>query len=210
MERTIGRKGLAVLLVALSAAVGHGMQSVDCSARYPVGAFALAEGDAVRVVGAASGFSLVHVRKKPLLMTASGSEDPCELVYGGDVLELTRARTPDALVAGCEGDFRGQGVRDYVVLLRRIVDGHYVPHVFLTRGREFDVVMLEPYATEDSAWFGPACAPRPRDGVFQAPDLEGTGKPARAAVVGDLITVGWWTYYWRPDLRRFQEILTSD
>lgn len=199
-----------MLLVALSASVGHGMHSVDCSARYPVGAFALAERDAARVAGTASGFSLVYVRKKSLLMTASGSEDPCEFVYGGDVLEITRARTPDALVAGCEGDFRGQGVRDYVVLLRRIVDGRYVPHIFLARGRAFDVVTLEPYATEDSAWFGPACAPKPRDGVFEAPDLEGTGTPARAAVVGDLITVGWWTYYWHPDLRRFEGILTSD
>jgi hypothetical protein len=29
-------------------------------------------------------------------------------------------------------------------------------------------------------------------------------------VVGDLITAGWWTCYSRPDLRRFDSILTTD
>jgi len=210
MPRAIGGMGLAAVLVALFAVSGQGMQAVDCSARYPVGAFALPQSDAARVVGAARGFSLVHMRKKPLLMTAFGSENPCELVYAGDVFELTGAETPDALVAGCAGEFRGQGVRDYVVLLRRLVDGHYVPHVFLARGGAFDVTTLEAHAAEDPAWFGPACAARPRNGLFQAPDFEGTGKPAQVTVVGDLITIGWWTYYWRRDLGRFERILTSD
>src|SRR5215475_10600501 len=98
MGRAIGGKGLAAVLVALFAVSEHGMQAVDCSARYPVGAFALPQRDAARVVGTARGFSLVHMRKKPLLMTASASADPCELVYAGDVFELTGAETPDALV----------------------------------------------------------------------------------------------------------------
>src|SRR5262245_211910 len=210
MRRAIGGKGLAAVLVALYAVSGHSMQPVDCSARYPLGVFALPQKDAARVGGAATGFTLVHMRKTPLLMTASGSEDPCELVYAGDVVELTGAETPDALVAGCAGDFRGQGVRDYVVLLRRLADGHYVPHVFLARGGAFDVTLLEAHAAEDPAWFGPACVARPWNGLFQAPDFEGTGKPAQVTVGGDLITIGWWTYYWRRDLGRFERILTSD
>ena len=143
-------------------------------------------------------------------MRPSGPEDPCELVYGFDVFEFTAATTPGALVAGCAGDFQGNGSRDYVVLLRRDVDGRYVPHVFLRRGRTFDVVELEPHATDDSAWFGPFCQPKPQAGTFQPPDFEGTGERVRVPVVGDLFTVGWWTYYWRPDLKRFEAILTTD
>lgn len=203
--------GLSAFLVVLisvgSARAGH---AVDCSERFPDGLFALTQRDAALLSGRPSGFSVVHILKKPLPMRSSGSEDPCELVYGVDVFEFTPAATPGALVAGCAGDFRGNGSRDYVVLLRRDSDGRYVPHVFLARDRAFDVVDLEWHATDDSAWFGPFCQTKPQAGTFQAPDFEGTGERVRIPVVGDLFTVGWWTYYWRPDLDRFDAILTTD
>jgi hypothetical protein len=203
--------GLAVFLVVLTSdGPAWAGPAVDCSERFPVGLFALTQKDAALLRGRLSGFSVVHILKKPLPMRSSGSEDPCELVYGLDVFELTPATTPGALVAGCAGDFDGNGSRDYVVLLRRDTDRRYVPRVFLARDRTFDVVDLAWSATDDSAWFGPFCQAKPQAGTFQAPDLEGTGERARIPVVGDLFTVGWWTYYWRPDLGRFDAILTTD
>jgi len=198
---------LVVLIFVGPVRAGH---AVDCSERFPVGLFALTQKDAALLSTNLSGFSVVHILKKPLPMRLPGSEDPCEFVYGFDVFEFTRASTPGALVAGCAGDFRGNGSRDYVVLLRRETDGRYVPHVFLARDRAFEVVALEGRATDDSGWFGPFCQPKPRAGTFQVPDFEGTGERVRIPVVGDLFTVGWWTYYWRPDLGRFDAILTTD
>ncbi|HET8529885.1 MAG TPA: hypothetical protein VFO08_01950 [Methylomirabilota bacterium] len=200
----------AFLVVLISVGPARAEQAVDCSERFPVGLFALTQNDAALLSGRLSGFSVVHILKKPLPMRSSGPEDPCELVYGVDVFEFTPATTAGALIAGCAGDFRGNGSRDYVVLLRRDSDGRYVPQVFLARDRAFDVVDLEWYAADDSAWFGPFCQTRPQAGTFQAPDFEGTGDSVRIPVVGDLFTVGWWTYYWRPDLDRFDAILTTD
>ena len=201
---------LAVLVVLLHGGMAQPSDTVDCSARFPVGRFALMAKQAGLLAGQVRGFSVVYIVKKPLLVRSSGSEDPCALVYGSDIFEFATPTTPGALVAGCVGDFQGNGSRDYVVLLRRNVDGRYSPHVFLARGRVFDVVELEPIATDDSGWFGPFCQPKPRTGIFQGPDFEGTGGGARVPVVGDLITVGWWTYYWRPDVKRFDAILTTD
>ena len=82
--------------------------------------------------------------------------------------------------------------------------------MFLTEGHTFALVELEAHATDDSVWFGPFCQPKPRTGIFQGPDFEGTGQGVRVPVVGDLITMGWWTSYWRPDLKRFDSILTTD
>ena len=200
----------AFLLILISVAPARAGQAVDCSERFPVGLFALTQNDVALLSGRLSGFSVVHILKKPLPMRSSGSEDPCEFVYGVDVFEFTPATTRGALVAGCAGDFRGNGSRDYVVLLRRDSDGRYVPHVFLARDHAFDVVDLEWHATDASAWFGPFCQTKPQAGTFRAPDLEGTGARVRIPVVGDLFTVGWWTYYWRPDLDRFDAILTTD
>lgn len=206
----MSRTCLIFLVVLISGGVARAGDTVDCSERFPVGTFAIAQKEAELLTGKLSGFSLVHILRKPLPMRSSGPEDPCELVYGFDVFEFTAATTPGALVAGCAGDFQGTGSRDYVVLLRRDVDGRYIPHVFLARGRTFDVVELAPHATDDSVWFGPFCQPKPRTGIFQGPDFEGTGERAQVPVVGDLITVGWWTYYWRRDVKRFDAILTTD
>lgn len=183
---------------------------MDCSERFPIGTFALIEKDAPFLAARPSGFSVVHILKKPLPMSSSGSEDPCEFVYGFDVFELTRATAPGALVAGCAGDFEGNDARDYVVLLRRDNDGRYVPHVFLARGGTFQVVALEGHATDESSWFGPLCRAKPPAGIFEAPDFDGDGESVSVPVAGDLFTVGWWTYYWRPDLKRFDAILTTD
>ena len=201
---------LTFLIALIFVGPARTAHAVDCAERFPVGAFALTPKDAALLKGKPSNFSVVHLLKKALPMTSLGSEDPCEFVYGFDVFEFTSATTPGALVAGCTGDFKGDGSRDYVILLRRDVDRRYVPHVFLARGRTFDVIALELPATDDSTWFGPFCRRKPRTGIFRPPDFEGTGQRIGIRVVGDLFTVGWWTYYWHPELRRFEAILTTD
>lgn len=63
---------------------------------------------------------------------------------------------------------------------------------------------------EPPAWSGRYCPTRPRTGIFEGPDFEGNGERVRVRVFGDLVTMGWSTYYWRPDLKRFDAILTTD
>ncbi len=184
-------------------------QAVDCSQRFPLGSFALTSAQAALVAGKVTGFSPVYILKKSVEVNSSGAGDPCEFVYGFDVFEFTDEQRPDALVAGCSGDFDGDGARDYVILLTRRADRVKVAYAFLTRGGTFEVIELGLYG-EPPAWSGPYCSPRPRAGIFEGPDFEGSGERVRVRVVGDLITMGWSTYYWRPDLKRFDAILTTD
>jgi len=107
------------------------------------------------------------------------------------------------------GDFDGDGQADFVVLLRRHTDGVKLAYVFLARGGAFEARALGQYG-EAPAWQGPFCSPKPATGIFEAPDFEGRGVGARVRVVGDLVTMGWFTYYWRPDVGRFDAILTTD
>jgi hypothetical protein len=203
------RSACVALLTALTGGVPGVSDAVDCSDKFPVESFALTRNDAAPLVATVNGFSPVYISKKPLLMKSSGAADPCEFVYGFDVFEFTDERHAGALVAGCSGDFDGDGERDYVVLLRRDTDAVRLAYVFLTRGGTFHVIELGLYG-DPPAWSGPYCSPRPRSGIFQAPDFEGTGGGEKVRVFGDLITMGWSTYYWRPDLKRFDSILTTD
>jgi hypothetical protein len=203
--RLTGLACLAALLSELPSA----SQAMDCSDKFPVGSFALSRNDIAPPVGTVKGFSPVYISKKPLVMTASGTGNPCEFVYGFDVFEFSDGKRADALVAGCSGDFDGDGQRDYVVLLRRDADAARFAYAFLARGGTFQVVDLGTYG-DPPAWSGPYCSPRPRNGIFEAPDFEGTGSGTKVRVFGDLITMGWSTYYWRPDLNRFGSVLTTD
>jgi hypothetical protein len=206
MTRSIGALlGGLLALVAGMPAAGH---AADCAEKFPIGRFALTRSDAARITMVA-GFSPVYVLRKPVETTSSDASDPCELVYGFDVFELTDGAPPGALVAGCRGDFDGDGRPDYVLLLRRQSDGVKLVYAFLARGATFDAIELAPYG-EPPAWSGPFCLSRPQSGIFEAPDFEGAGRGERVRVVGDLVTVGWSTYYWRPALRRFDAILTTD
>jgi len=196
-------------VVVLIVGAPRASQAVDCSTKFPVGLFALTRDEAARVAGQLPGSSPVYILKKPLEMKPAGTANPCELVYGFDVFEFTDAHHPDALVAGCRGDFDGDGKQDFVVLFRRRMDGVKLGYVFLDRGGTFDVRELGKYG-EPLSWEGPFCVRRPPSGIFEAPAFEGTGEGVRVRVVGDLITMGWFTYYWRPEVTRFESILTTD
>lgn len=178
-------------------------RAVDCSEKFPVGRYALARHDAVPLAGKVNGFSPVYILKKPVQMRSSGTDDPCQYAYGFDVFEFTDEKHPGALVAGCAGDFDGDGARDYAVLLRRLTDHTMLAHIFLAREDSFQVFELRPPVNR-RGWTGPSCTPRPPAGVFKS--QEG----GKLHVSGDLVTVGWYTYYWRPDLKRFDAVLTSD
>lgn len=192
----------AVVLAALIGGTPTISHAVNCAEKFSVGRYALARKDAVPLAGRATGLAPVYILKKPLEMKPVGSEDPCEYVYGFDVFEFADEKQPGALVAGCAGDFDGDGVRDYVVLLRRAADGALLAHAFVARGDSFQ--MFELGRADGSGWTGPSCTARPPSGIFEY--LE----DGKLRVSGDLVTVGWYTYYWRPDLKRFDAILTSD
>ena len=182
---------------------------VDCSDKFPVGSFALTRNDVASLVGKMDGFSPVYISRKSVPVKPSGAGAPCEFVYGFDVFEFTDQQHPGRLVAGCRGDLDGDGERDYVVLLRRRSDAVKVAYAFLARAGTFQVIEVGLYG-DPPAWSGPYCSPRPRTGIFEAPDFEGRGHGERVRVFGDLVTMGWSTYYWRPDLGRFEAILTTD
>jgi hypothetical protein len=205
--------GVRAAYVAALAALISGLpcvsHAVDCSDKFPVGPFALTRENVAPLTAKVSGFSPVYLSKKPLQMKPSGAGDPCEFVYGFDVFEFSDGKQSGALVAGCSGDFDGDGVRDYVVLLRRDTDAVILAFVFFARGGTFDVVKLGAYG-DPPAWSGPYCSRRPRNDLFEVPDFEGTGSAEKVRVFGDLITMGWSTFYWRPDLRQFESILTTD
>jgi hypothetical protein len=196
-------------VTVLSSGMPNVSKTLDCSDKFPVGLFALTPSDVARVAGAVTGFSSVYVAKRPVPMEASAAGDPCEFVYGFDVFRFTDDKEPGALVAGCRGDFDGDGDRDYVVLLRRRTDGVRLAYAFLARGGTFKAIEIGSYG-DPPAWSGPHCSPRPQSGIFEAPDFEGTGGGEKVRVIGDLITMGWFTYYWRPELNRFGAILTTD
>ncbi len=209
MRSSHARWACLPVLVVLIVGAPRASHAVDCATKFPVGLFALTRSEAARVAGKLAGFSPVSMLKKPLEVKPSGTDDPCELVYGVDVFEFTDDKRPGALVAGCRGDFDGDGEQDFVVLLRRHTDGVKLGYVFLARGGVFDVRELGQYGGSPT-WAGPFCLRRPPTGIFEAPDFEGSGAGARVRVVGDLVTMGWFTYYWRPDVRRFDSIITTD
>lgn len=208
MRASDARWAYMISLVIVIGGTPRAVDAVDCSERFPVGRFALTQSEVAPLAAKVTGFSPVYLRKKPVQVRSSPTGDPCQFVYGFDVFEFTGGRQAGDLVAGCSGDFDADGARDYVVLLRRQTDGLYVPHIFLARGGTFQVITLEPHGGTD--WFGPFCSPKPHTGIFEGPDFEGQGEGVRVRVFGDLITVGWSTYYWRPDLKRFDAILTTD
>ena len=125
------------LLFALIGDMPVFASEVDCSERFSPGRFALRLEDGLPLAATINGFSPVYLLKRPVNMMTVGAEDPCRFVYGFDVFERANPPRVGALVAGCSGDFDGDGVRDYVVLLRRQIDGFFLPHVFLARGDTF-------------------------------------------------------------------------
>ncbi len=181
--------------------------STDCSERFQAGSYGVpVDEPAVRAGAlAVSGFAPMYLEKRRVEVS-----DPavCRYVTAYDVFRLT-ADQGSGLLAGCYGDFDGDGQRDYALLLREVGGTKVIAHVFLARTPRYLVFALgritDPYGfNEDpSLWPGPFCKRKPRSGRYRALDSE-------IRVFGDVIQVGWYAYYWLPAEQRFQDVLIED
>src|SRR5258708_23779325 len=183
-------------------------RAADCMDRFPEGRFGILRSHPAVAKLALEGFSPLYLMKQPI--TISRPEE-CQYVYTGDVFRMVDTRAAGALLAGCVGDFDGDGRADIALLLKRQRDGVIVPFVFLSRGDQYQVTAVEgitdPYgfAEDKSIWPGPFCTPKPPRGTFTS--WVGGGN---VNVVGDLFTIGWKTYFWNPTAGRFDGVLTTD
>jgi hypothetical protein len=203
-----------VVICSLIVALGVGISSVgrvdaaDCMDRFPEGRFGISPSRPIVAKLAVPEFSPLYLVKRAV---AGLRPEDCRYVYTSDVFRLTDTRTPGALLAGCIGDFDGDGRTDVALLMRRARDIAVAAFVFEAGGTSHHITQIEgitdPYgfAEDKSVWPGPFCIPKPPSGVF-TDAVEGQ----KINVVGDLFTIGWKTYFWNPAARRFDAVLTSD
>ena len=203
-----------LLACCLVIALGVGMGSVsqaggaDCMDRFPEGRFGVSTSRPIVAKLAVPEFSPLYLVKRAL--TIARPED-CRYVYMGDVFRMTDTPTSRALLAGCIGDFDGDGRTDVALLMKRARDAAVAAFVFQARGADYQVTRIEgvtdPYgfAEDKTVWPGPFCIPKPPRGVFASP-IEGQ----KINVGGDLFTLGWKTYFWNPAGGRIDAILTGD
>jgi hypothetical protein len=132
----------------------------------------------------------------------------CRYVTAYDVFRLTSGQG-SGLLAGCYGDFDGDGQRDYALLLREVGGTKVIARVFLARTPRYLVFALGPiidpygFNEDPTLWPGPFCQRIPTDGRYRALESE-------IHVFGDVIRVGWYAYYWLPAEQRFQDVLVAD
>ena len=194
----------ALGIVAIGVGVAH---AADCMDRFPESRFGIRPSHPAVAKLAREGFSSLYLVKRPI--TISRPED-CEYVYTYDVFRMIDTPAAGALLAGCVGDFDGDGHPDVALLMKRQRDGAAVPFVFRSRDGKSEVTEIEGitdphgFAEDKSVWPGPFCIPKPPNGVFTS-EFGG-----QVNVSGDLFTIGWKTYFWNPVLGRFDGILTSD
>ena|SRR5947199_7180410 len=145
--------------------------------------------------------------KQPVSVSGPGI---CDYVYTGDVFRMVETRAAGTLLAGCVGDFDGDGHADVALLMKRQRDGVVIPMVFRSRATGYEITQIDgitdPYGfSEDrQIWPGPMCMPKPPSGVFES------HVGGKINVVGDLFIIGRKTYFWNPAAGRFDAILTSD
>jgi len=190
----------------LASALGAGA-STDCAQRFAPGAYGVPATDPAVRAGwlTVSGFRPIYLEKRSVEET-----DPavCDYVTAYDVFRLNY-REPRPLLAGCYGDFKGDGRRDYALLMRA-ADGEVIPHVFLAAPSRYRVFKLprvtDPYGFNENRtlWPGPFCHKKPAGGQYKF--LEG----GSVHVVGDVIQVGWYGYYWSPGTKRFTAVQIQD
>jgi hypothetical protein len=200
--------GIVLVVLGIVAPAADAGQSVDCMERFPEGRFGIPLSHPAATKVMRPGFSPLY-----LVRQAIGSLRPedCQYVYTGDVFRIAVTLRAGALLAGCIGDFDGDGRLDVALLLKRQSDGLIVPFVFLSRMAQYEVTEIEPitdpdgFAEDQSVWPGPYCIPKPSGGVFKSWVDDDTVK-----VVGDLFTIGWKTYFWNPAAGRFESIFTTD
>jgi len=172
----------------------------DCSRKFPSGEFGIPQSDPIAASGKlfAEGLIPLYMEKQRIEETP----EVCRDVYAFDVFRLTLEKKKDYLYAGCYGDFNHDGVRDYVLLFASAPDRKKTQlKAFIHTGDGYRAISLGQGGVMDDGHI-PYCIRRPSNGIFRG--LEGQ----EYKVPGDLVTYGWFTYFWENnDLR---EILTSD
>jgi len=197
---------LAYGVIALSMGVAH---AEDCMGRFPEGRFGIPFSHPAVASGklAVEGFSPLYLMKQSVSVSGPAI---CDYVYTGDVFRMVETRAAGTLLAGCVGDFDGDGRADVALLMKRQRDGVVIPMVFRSRGAGYEVTQIDGitdpygYGEDRRIWPGPMCVSKPPSGVFES-DVGG-----KVSVVGDLFIIGWKTYFWNPPAGRFDAILTSD
>lgn len=200
---------LGVLIIRLGAGWGAGPTgAADCLDRFPEGRFGISLSRPPVARLAVPEFSPLYLVRRAV--SVSGP-DECRYVYTGDVFRMIDAPAAGAVLAGCVGDFDGDGHDDVALLMKRARGGDIAAFVFQARAGDYRVTRIDgitdPYgfAEDKSIWPGPFCIPKPPSGVFRSPVED-----QKIGVVGDLFTIGWKTYFWNPAAHRFDAILTSD
>ena len=183
-------------------------EAVDCADRFTEGRFGISTSRPIVAKLAVPEFSPLYLVKRAV--TLARPED-CRYVYTGDVFRMADTPAAGVLLAGCVGDFDGNGRPGVALLMKRARDAAVAAFVFQARGADYRVTQIEgitdPYgfAEDHGVWPGPFCLPKPSNGVFVSA-VEGH----MIKVVGDLFTIGWRTYFWNPATKQFDAILTSD
>jgi hypothetical protein len=203
------RATLACGVVGLAVLAKGSLHAAECLDRFPEGRFGVPLSHLAVVTGqlAVTGFAPLYLTKQPVHVA---EKETCDYVYPGDIFRVVESRPTGALLAGCMGDFEGDGRIAFALLMKRHRDGAVLPMVFRSRANRYEATpidgIVDPYGFDEdrSIWPGPMCLAKPPNGVFES---EVGGK---IAVVGDLFVIGWKTYFWNPSSKRFDAILTSD
>ncbi len=176
------------------------LHAEDCTKKFTIGEYGIPQSDSVVASGLPYGkqYEPVYMEKREVQDTP----ELCAYVYTFDVFQLKLKREGRFLLAGCYGDFNGDGKRDYALLLRNIADETIQLRVFIHEHDGYRVMPIQkPAALKDESPI-PNCIRKPPDGIFVGLEEQ------KYKVAGDLIHYGWYTYFWEGNSLR--EILTSD
>jgi len=176
------------------------LHAEDCTKKFTIGEYGIPQSDSVVASGLPYGkqYEPVYMEKREVQDTP----ELCAYVYTFDVFQLKLKREGRFLLAGCYGDFNGDGKRDYALLLRNISDETIQLRVFIHEPDGYRVMPIQkPAALKDESPI-PNCIRKPPDGIFVGLEEQ------KYKVTGDLIHYGWYTYFWEGNSLR--EILTSD
>lgn len=185
----------------------RGNRNKDCADKFPIRDYGVPQSEQVfsenklRIVG----YEFIYLVKKRLEL----KESDCAYVTTSDVFRLSYEKKPEMLVAGCQGDFDGDSQRDIALILRNKKTNEISPFVFLHRDNRYEKINLgevrDRYGFDEDKHNspGPFCLRKPKSGIFVGPY-----DPEQYHVVGDLIVVGWLTYFWARNT--FKSTFTTD
>ncbi len=193
------KKVIICCIFFLLASSGY-LHAEDCTKKFTIGEYGIPQSDSVVASGLPYGkqYEPVYLEKREV----QEKLELCAYVYTFDVFQLRLKREGRFLLAGCYGDFNGDGKRDYTLLLRNIADETIQLRVFIHEPDGYRVIPIQkPAALKDESPI-PICIRKPPDGIFVGLEEQ------KYKVTGDLIHYGWYTYFWEGNSLR--EILTSD